>query len=73
VTVNGFLLDMPKLFEDFVTVALREALVTTYGGRVDGQDPHHFDEAGQVLLRPDIVWKLRGAGTPGRAPRVRQR
>jgi 5-methylcytosine-specific restriction enzyme subunit McrC len=60
VTVNGFLLDMPKLFEDFVTVALREALVTTYGGRVDDQDPHHFDEAGQVLLRPDIVWKLRG-------------
>ena len=21
----------------------------------------HFDEAGQVLLRPDIVWKLRGS------------
>src|SRR5262249_13637117 len=60
VTVNGFLLDMPKLFEDFVTVALREALVTTHGGRVDDQDSHHFDEAGQVLLRPDIVWKLRG-------------
>jgi 5-methylcytosine-specific restriction enzyme subunit McrC len=60
VTVNGFLLDMPKLFEDFVTVALREALVTAHGGRVDGQDPHHFDEAGQVLLRPDIVWRLRG-------------
>jgi 5-methylcytosine-specific restriction enzyme subunit McrC len=60
VTVNGFLLDMPKLFEDFVTVALREALVTAHGGRVDDQDPHHFDEAGQVLLRPDIVWKLRG-------------
>ena len=60
VIVNGFLLDMPKLFEDFVTVALREALVTAYGGRVDDQDPHRFDEAGQVLLRPDIVWKLRG-------------
>ena len=38
VAVNGFLLDMPKLFEDFVTVALREALVAAYGGRVDGQD-----------------------------------
>jgi 5-methylcytosine-specific restriction enzyme subunit McrC len=60
VTVNGFLLDMPTLFEDFVTVALREALVTAYGGRVDDQDPHQFDEAGQVMLRPDIVWKLRG-------------
>ena len=61
VAVNGFLLDMPRLFEDFVTVALREALVPAYGGRVDDQDRNHFDEAGQVLLRPDIVWKIRGS------------
>ena len=61
VAVNGFLLDMPKLFEDFVTVALREALVPTYGGRVADQDRNHFDEAGQVFLRPDIVWKIRGS------------
>jgi 5-methylcytosine-specific restriction enzyme subunit McrC len=60
VAVNGFLLDMPGLFEDFVTVALHEALVTAYGGRVDGQDRDHFDEAGQVVLRPDIVWKILG-------------
>ena len=61
VAVNGFLFDMPKLFEDFVTAALREALVAAYGGRVDDQDRNHFDEAGQVLLRPDIVWKIRGS------------
>jgi 5-methylcytosine-specific restriction enzyme subunit McrC len=61
VAVNGFLLDMPKLFEDFVTVALREALVSAYGGRVDDQDQNHFDEAGKVRLRPDIVWKVRGS------------
>ena len=61
VAVNGFLLDMPRLFEDFVTVALREALVSAYGGRVDDQDQNHFDEAGQVRLRPDIVWKIRGS------------
>ena len=59
VAVNGFLLDMPRLFEDFVTVALREALVPAYGGRVDDQDQNHFDEAGLVRLRPDIVWKIR--------------
>jgi 5-methylcytosine-specific restriction enzyme subunit McrC len=59
-TVNGFLLDMPQLFEDFITVALREVLETAYGGRVIGQDRHHFDEAGQVLMRPDVVWRLRG-------------
>jgi 5-methylcytosine-specific restriction enzyme subunit McrC len=58
--VNGFLLDMPRLFEDFVTVALREALVAEYGGRVSGQDRNHFDEARQVALRPDIVWRIRG-------------
>jgi 5-methylcytosine-specific restriction enzyme subunit McrC len=61
VAVNGFLLDMPRLFEDFVTVALREALVSTYGGRADDQDQNHFDEARQVRLRPDIVWKIRGS------------
>ena len=61
VAVNGFLLDMPRLFEDFVTVALREVLVSAYGGRVDDQDQNHFDEAGQVRLRPDIVWKIRGS------------
>jgi 5-methylcytosine-specific restriction enzyme subunit McrC len=60
VAVNGFLLDMPKLFEDFVTTALREALAGTYGGRVVAQDRHCLDQAGQVRLYPDIVWKRRG-------------
>lgn len=59
--INGFLLDMPKLFEDFVTVALREAIVPMYGGRVADQDRNHFDVAEQVVLRPDIVWKIRGS------------
>jgi 5-methylcytosine-specific restriction enzyme subunit McrC len=61
IAVNGFLLDMPKLFEDFVTTALREALVATYGGRVEGQERNYLDEAAQVILRPDIVWKIRGS------------
>ena len=37
VAVNGFLLDMPLLFEQFVTVALREAIEAGFGGRVDDQ------------------------------------
>ena len=61
VAMNGFLIDMPRLFEDFVTVALREALEGTFGGRVDGQARHHFDVAGRVPLRPDIVWRVGGA------------
>jgi 5-methylcytosine-specific restriction enzyme subunit McrC len=60
VVVNGFLFDMPELFEDFVTVSLREALVPAYGGRVADQDRNHFDEARQVTLKPDIVWKIHG-------------
>ena len=59
--VNGFLLDMPRLFEDFVTVTLREALVAGYGGRVSGQGRNYFDEATQVVPRPDIVWKMGGS------------
>jgi 5-methylcytosine-specific restriction enzyme subunit McrC len=60
VAVNGFLVDMPSLFEQFVTVALREAITGRFGGRVEGQVRYHLDQAGQVPLRPDIVWKVGG-------------
>jgi 5-methylcytosine-specific restriction enzyme subunit McrC len=61
VTVTGFLLEMPLVFEEFVTVALREALESAYGGRVVGQDRGWFlDEAKRVSLRPDVVWYRRG-------------
>jgi 5-methylcytosine-specific restriction enzyme subunit McrC len=61
VAVNGFLIDMPRLFQDFVTVALREALEGTYGGRLAAEPLHHLDEAGRVRLYPDIVWHIGGA------------
>ena len=60
VAVNGFLLDMPSLFEQFVTVALREAITARFGGRVEGQVRYYLDQAGQVPLRPDVVWKIGG-------------
>lgn len=59
VAINGFLFDLAQLFEDFVTVALREELAATYGGRVTGQARSSFDEAARVTLRPDIVWRVR--------------
>ena len=31
-----------------------------YGGRVVGQSRHYLDEAGRVVLRPDIVWRVGG-------------
>lgn len=61
VAVNGFLIDMPQLFQDFVTVALREELEGTYGGRLAAEPLHHLDEAGRMRLYPDIVWHIGGA------------
>src|SRR5690606_412825 len=52
--VDGFLFDMNKLFEDFVTVALREALRGS-GYRARFQDPHWLDEAAAIRMRPDLV------------------
>jgi 5-methylcytosine-specific restriction enzyme subunit McrC len=60
VAVNGFLLDMPKLFEDFVTVALKESLESTFGGHAEPQSRHYLDVAGKVLLKPDIIWRRGG-------------
>lgn len=52
--INGFMFDMNKLFEDFVTIALREALRGS--GRTSRlQDTHHLDEAAAVRMRPDFV------------------
>ncbi|HEX5533515.1 MAG TPA: hypothetical protein VFX33_07220 [Actinomycetales bacterium] len=62
--IDGFLFDMNKLFEDFVTVALREALRGS-GHTARFQDSHHLDEAAAVRMRPDFV--LYGPGGPPRA------
>ncbi|SDG02460.1 5-methylcytosine-specific restriction enzyme subunit McrC [Sinosporangium album] len=53
VAVSGFLFDMAKVFEDFVTAALREAL----GGsrRVALQAAHHLDEHDAIRVIPDLV------------------
>ncbi|MFI1535789.1 McrC family protein [Streptomyces anandii] len=52
--IDGFLFDMNKLFEDFVTVALREAC-RHLGHSARLQDPHHLDEAAAIRMRPDFV------------------
>lgn len=54
VTVTGFLFDMAKVFEDFVTVALREAFAGN-GGRCVLQAMHHLDERRAIRIRPDLV------------------
>ncbi|MER6713327.1 restriction endonuclease [Streptomyces sp. NPDC000877] len=59
---DGFLLDMPDVFERFLTAALGAALAG-HGIRCAAQEGHHrLDEARRVRLRPDIV--LYRAGRP---------
>ncbi len=62
-TVDGFLLDMNRLFEDFVTVALREGL-REHGLTARLQDLHHLDTAGLVRMRPDLVVRTGDGRTP---------
>ncbi|GAA1855918.1 McrC family protein [Actinomadura bangladeshensis] len=55
VRVDGLMLEMWRVFEDFVCVALGEAL-RPYGGTVRLQDErHHLDTAHRVRLRPDLL------------------
>ena len=54
----GFLMDMNKVFQGFVTQALREALgVSDRTFRDDNHIPHvTLDEARQISLKPDLSW-----------------
>lgn len=55
VRATGFLVNMNTVFEDFVTVALSEALAS-YGGRCVPQDKRHrLDVGGRIKLIPDLV------------------
>lgn len=60
VPVTGYLFNMATIFEDFVTVALKEAF-RVFGGHPQLQYRSHLDEEGQVPIRPDLVWLYRGA------------
>ena len=56
VRAAGFLMDMNKVFQEFVTQALRESLEVsayTFGER----NIPSLDEDGIVSLRPDLVWR----------------
>lgn len=54
----GFLMDMNKVFQDFVTQALREELgVSDRTFRDDDHIPHvTLDEARRISLKPDLSW-----------------
>ena len=61
VRAPGLLVDMIKLFQDFVTVALREELGVSeerFGeGKIVTLDDPANGEDGRVKLIPDLVWR----------------
>lgn len=59
VRLGGFLVDMAKVYEDFVTTALSEAF-RAHGGWCRSQDGHHLDVEDRIAIRPDLVWYFDG-------------
>lgn len=58
VRASGFLIDMNRVFQAFVTRALRERLgLSERTFRSDKGSPTvHLDDGGQLALRPDLTW-----------------
>ena len=56
VRASGFLMDMNVVFQEFVTVALREALGVSPDAFKERAIPS-LDEGDHVHLRPDLVWQ----------------
>lgn len=61
VRAAGFVMDMNEIFQEFVTVALRECLALSEDrfrsdDRLSGEYRVYLDEAGLVHLKPDLSW-----------------
>ncbi|TXH20002.1 MAG: restriction endonuclease [Mycobacterium sp.] len=57
--VSGYMFDMWRIFEDFVTVALGESLAALEWRR-ETQAALHLDEQRQVPMRPDLLCRRDG-------------
>ena len=62
VRASGFLMDMNVVFQELVTVALREALGVSSHVFLE-KEIRSLDKEGQVRLRPDLTWWDGGACT----------
>lgn len=64
VRIDGFVLDLARIFEDFVTVTMRTSLRKLVPGTVvEAQYPVWLDTDSLIAMKPDIVWV-----DAGRAP-----
>lgn len=57
--VSGYMFDMWRIFEDFVTTALGESL-SGLGWRCETQAALHLDDERQVDMRPDLLCRRNG-------------
>lgn len=55
VRITGFLVDMAKVYEDFLSAALARGL-NGFGGVCRPQARLHLDVASEVAIQPDLVW-----------------
>lgn len=55
VRINGFLIDMARIYEDFLVAALSTALIP-FGGSCRRHAGLHLDVASQIDVVPDFVW-----------------
>ncbi|MQY18399.1 McrC family protein [Nocardia macrotermitis] len=53
--VSGFMFDMSKIYEDFVTGSLGMAM-RQFGGNPKLQESRYLDKGSHVKIRPDLVW-----------------
>jgi 5-methylcytosine-specific restriction enzyme subunit McrC len=58
--VTSFVIDMAKAFEDFIAVALREALASLNIGLTREQYATHLDDDKRFVIRPDVVHLVSG-------------
>jgi 5-methylcytosine-specific restriction enzyme subunit McrC len=56
----AFAFDMNRVFEDFLSISLREAM-RPHGGEVRFQAGTVLDERGRVPIRPDVTWFAAGS------------
>ena len=57
VRAQGFLMDMNVVFQEFLTVALREALGVSENAFKE-EYISSLDESDKIKLRPDLVWRV---------------
>ncbi|MBB5911719.1 5-methylcytosine-specific restriction enzyme subunit McrC [Nocardia transvalensis] len=54
--VSGFMFDMWRVYEDFVTGSISMAM-RQFGGHAETQSEHFVDKASRIRFRPDLVWR----------------